>query len=143
MFKYTISKLEKTVGIGLRQNQIFSNVDQPYFNQTMGSQDYDWSNEDDDLAKNVRIVAKFKDFSGRRRPVSCLSWQKSSTNFAVSHCSPDCLGCHGEVEKDLYINDLHHTVAPLQTLHSPGHVTVQQFNDKQCSMLATGKRYQT
>ena len=39
-------------------------------------------------AQAVKVVAKFKDFSKRRRPVSHVSWQKQAPVLAVSHCSP-------------------------------------------------------
>ena len=41
-----------------------------------------------DPAQAVKVVAKFKDFSKRRRPVSHVSWQKQEPVLAVSHCSP-------------------------------------------------------
>ena len=137
MFKYTTSVLLETVEIGLKENQIFRGLDQQYFEEeTGGNGSYDQYCDSDN--KTVKVVAKFKDFSGRRRPVSCLSWKKSSSVVAVSHSSPNILGCHGERVKDLYLCNVHHTVAPEQTLTSPGHVTTQVFNDRQSSLLATG-----
>ena len=48
------------------------------------------------------------------------------------------LGCHGELVREAYLCDLHHTAAPKVVLQSPGHVTVTDFNDKQTNLLAAG-----
>ena len=138
LFKYTTSQLLETVETGLKENQIFPDLDRHYFTEQMENHSsFDHSDELSD-DKRVKVVAKFKDFSGRRRPVSCLSWKKSASVVAVSHASPNSLGCHGERVKDLYLCNVQHTVAPELTLTSHGHVTAHVFNDKQCSLLATG-----
>ena len=51
---------------------------------------------------------------------------------------PEFLGCHGELAREAYLCDLHHTAAPKTVLQSPGHVTVTDFNDKQTNLLAAG-----
>ena len=51
---------------------------------------------------------------------------------------PEFLGCHGELVREAYLCDLHHTAAPKVVLQSPGHVTVTDFNDKQTNLLAAG-----
>ena len=71
--------------------------------------------------KPVSVVSRFKDFSGRRRPVSSVSFQKNSKEIvAIAYCSSEFLGCHGEPSKEAHICDINHTAAPKMTLTSPG-----------------------
>lgn len=132
MFKYSTLKLAKSITSVLLQNQTLNDIEEPY---------YDEDEERDvvsDPSKAVKIVAKFKDFSKRRRPVSHLAWLRSSPLVAVSHCSSAFLGSHGELVRNAYLCDIHHTAAPRAELPAPGHVTVTDFNDKQHHLLAAG-----
>ena len=91
MFKYTTQKLAKSITTALLQNQTINDIEDTYYDEEKERTSVT------DPSKTVKIVAEFKDFSGRRRPVSHLSWLKASSVVAVSHCSPEFLGSHGEI----------------------------------------------
>ena len=61
MFKYSTTKLGKTMEKVLKQN-ITLNIEELYFTDVEEPPDYN--------AKKVKVVAKFKDFSKHKRPVS-------------------------------------------------------------------------
>ena len=135
MFKYTVIKLAESVDDVLKQNQTLNNMEQKYFEKSINDE---LESRRGITGKAVTIVAKFKDFSKRRRPVSDVSWQKLTNTVAVAHCSPQFLGCHGESVQDMYLCDINHTAAPKTVFQSPSHTTSLDFNDKQCSLLASG-----
>ena len=134
MFKYTTLKLAKSITSVLIQNQTLNDIEETYYDEEEEKTNVS------DPRKAVKIVAKFKDFSKRRRPVSHLSWLRSSSSslVAVSHCSSQFLGSHGELVTNAYVCDIQHTAAPRTELPAPGHVTVTDFNDKHQHLLAAG-----
>ncbi len=58
--------------------------------------------------------------------------------MAISYCSSEFLGMHGELVTDCYVFNLEHTTRPLVTFASPDHVTVLDYNDKNPSLLGGG-----
>ena len=113
MFKYATLKLAKSITSVLLQNQTLNDIEEPYYDE------YEERDVVSDPSKAVKIVAKFKDFSKRRRPVSHLAWLRSSSLVAVSHCSSAFLGSHGELVRNAYLCDIHHTAAPRAVLTPP------------------------
>ena len=87
MFKYATVKLSEIIVQALKQNQTMTDIEQTYFEEE-GEEDSADPRALADPAQAVKVVAKFKDFSKRRRPVSHVSWQKQAPVLAVSHCSP-------------------------------------------------------
>ena len=65
--RYTTTKLGKVMENVLKQNNTL-NLEEMYFEDVEPVLDVN--------KKMVVTMAKFKDHSGRRRPVSCLAWQK-------------------------------------------------------------------
>ena len=49
---------------------------------------------------------------------------------AISYCSSEFLGMHGELVTDCAVFNLEHTTRPLLSLAAPDHVTVTDYNDK-------------
>ena len=68
MFKWTTSKLSEKMEKILQQNNVI-NIEELYFD------DIEENTEPSTLT--TRTLAKFKDFSNKRRPVSCLAWKHS------------------------------------------------------------------
>ena len=87
MFKYATVKLSEIIVQALKQNQTMTDIEQTYFEEESEEEAAD-PRALADPAQAVKVVAKFKDFSKRRRPVSHVSWQKQAPVLAVSHCSP-------------------------------------------------------
>ena len=138
LFKFTTIKLAQTISKLLKENNTV-NLEQIYFtDERENGKIFD----DTDSKARVTIICKLKDFSQRRRPVSCLSWQKSSTSpggvVAVSHCSPVFQGCHGETCCDGYISDISVSSCYKTLLAGPGHITALEFNEREVSLLAAG-----
>ena len=131
MFHYT------TVRLGLRmENTLMQNntmdLEEMYFEEV--------ESEEDIEEEKVITIARFKDFSGHKRPVSCLSWQTSGRvlSLASSHCSPDFLGNYEQLCMDCYIIDFENTTVPKNTFSAPSHATVIEFNDKHSNLLGAG-----
>ena len=135
LFKFTTIKLAETISKLLKENNTV-NLEQIYFTDEKES-----SNIMDDNDR-VTIICKLKDFSKRRRPVSCLSWQKcsgiSAGVVATSHCSSEFQGCHGETCRDGYISDISVSSCYRSLLAGPGHITALEFNEREVSLLAAG-----
>ena len=130
MFKWTVSGLIKKTENVLRQNNTM-NIEQIYFEDV------------DDIGNaqtlEVKTLAKFKDHSKHKRPVSSISWQNcENSQFAISYCSSEFLGMYNEQCSDAYIFNMEHTISPLITLASPDHLTMLDFNDKVPHLLAGG-----
>ena len=66
MFKWTVTGLMKKTENVLKQNNTM-NIEEIYF------EDFDEAGGIQTL--DVKTLAKFKDFSGKKRPVSCISWK--------------------------------------------------------------------
>ena len=73
MFKWTVSGLIKKTERVLKQNNTI-NIEEIYF------EDSDERGSAQSL--EVRTLAKFKDFSGNKRPVSCISWKNCQGGFS-------------------------------------------------------------
>ena len=52
------------------------------------------------------------------------------SQVAISYCSSEFLGMHGELVTDCAVFNLEHTTRPLLSLAAPDHVTVTDYNDK-------------
>ena len=135
LFKFTTIKLAETISKLLKENNTL-NLEQIYFTEEKETDDSETS------PARVTIICKLKDFSKRRRPVSCLSWQKSSGGsggaVAVSHCSSEFQGCHGETCREGYISDIAVSSCYRTLLAGPGHITALEFNEREVSLLAAG-----
>ena len=131
MFIYTTVKLGIMMENTLKQNNTLD-IEGMYFE--------DIEPEENIHKKKFIAMAKFKDFSGRRRPVSSLSWQVSggSASLAIAHCSPDFMGNYGEACTDCYIADFDNTTTAKNTFTAPNHVTVIEYNDKHRNLLGAG-----
>ena len=138
LFKFTTIKLAQTISKVLKENNTV-NLEQIYFTDEKETTKIIDENESE---ARVTIICKLKDFSKRRRPVSCLSWQKSSPSsggvVAVSHCSPVFQGCHGETCCEGYICDISVSSCYKTLLAGPGHITALEFNEREVSLLAAG-----
>jgi hypothetical protein len=87
----------------------------------------------------VKTLARFKDSSGRRRPVSCIAWRKGPEPCVVlTHCSSEFLGMYGEPCRDAYVFDLQQANSPSATLGSPDHLTTVDCNDRTPSVVGAG-----
>ena len=131
MFKYTTTRLGETMAKALKQNNTL-NLEEIYFEdveETPGSS-----------SKKVTIIGKLKDFSGRKRPVSCLAWQrvKNDACVAISHCSSEFLGSLEETCTDAYLCNFSHSVTPKCIFTAPSHLTTMDYNDKQANLLGGG-----
>ena len=139
MYKYTMSKLSEAVNKVLKENQTLHGMDQSYYDDTTDTDNRSMQENFDKDTTPIRVVARFKDFSKQRRPVSYVSWSSCSRHvLAISHCSPNFLACNSCHNKDSYICDVTNTSAPLLTLTGPGHMTTHDYNDKTPSLLAAG-----
>ena len=142
MFKFTTIKLAETVSKVLKENNTV-NLEQIYF--TEGEQSLQLP-DDVDSKDRVSVICKLKDFSKRRRPVSCLSWQKSPSSklsevVAVSHCSSEFQGCYSEASRDVtaaYISDISVSSCYKTKLEGPGHITALEFNERNVNLLSAG-----
>ena len=135
MFKFTTIKLAQTISKVLKENNTV-NLEQIYFSAGDHNQNFE---DDGDGKDQVTVICKLKDFSKRRRPVSCLSWQNES--LAVSHCSSQFLGCYSPETRDAkaaYICDISVSSCYSTELVGPGHITVLEFNERNASLLAAG-----
>ena len=76
MFKWTVTGLIKKTEKILKQNNTM-NIEQIYFEDT--------DERGGGQTLEVRTLAKFKDFSGNKRPVSCISWKncKESVTYML------------------------------------------------------------
>ena len=131
MFKYTTTKLGQTMAKALKQN-ITLNLEETYFDDIEESPSAN--------SKKVTIIGKLKDFSGRRRPVSCLAWQrvKSDACVAISHCSSEFLGSHEETCTDAYLCNFERSTVPKCIFTAPDHLTILDYNEKQKNLLSGG-----
>ena len=131
MFKYTTTRVCDTMAKALKQNNTL-NLEEIYFEE---AEENPSSN-----SKKVTIIAKLKDFSGRKRPVSCLAWQrvKKDACVAISHCSSEFLGSLEETCTDAYLCNFSHSVAPQSVFTAPSHLTTLDYNDKQTTLLGSG-----
>ena len=131
MFKYTTTKLGQTMAKALKQNNTL-NLEEMYFD--------DIEESPGSNSKKVTIIAKLKDFSGRRRPVSCLAWQrvKSDACVAISHCSSEFLGSHEETCTDAYLCNFERSTVPKCIFTAPDHLTILDYNEKQKNLLSGG-----
>ena len=80
MFKWTVTGLMKKTENVLKQNNTM-NIEEIYF------EDFDEAGGVQTL--DVKTLAKFKDFSGKKRPVSCISWkncQVHSSHVFIMKC---------------------------------------------------------
>ena len=131
MFKWTVTGLIKKTENILKQNNTMD-IEQIYFEDV----DEETGNAQ---TLEVKTLAKFKDYSGNKRPVSCISWKNcKDPQFAISYCSSEFLGMYDEPCSDAYVFNLEHTSSPLVTLSSPDHLTVLDFNEKTPNLLAGG-----
>ena len=131
MFLYTTVKLGIMMENTLKQNNTFD-IEGMYFD--------DVEPEEDIHKEKFISMAKFKDFSGYRRPVSSLSWQSlgGASSLAIAYCSPDFLGNYCEPCTDCYIADFENTTAAKNTFTPPTQVTVIEYNDKHKNLLGGG-----
>ena len=131
MFLYTMVKLSMVMEKTLKQNNTID-LAEIYFDDDEPEADV----END----RIMAIAKFKDFSGHRRPVSSLAWQKCGrrSSLAVAHCSSDFLGNFGETCTDAYIADFENTTAPKSVFIAPMHLNVIEFNERQPQLLGGG-----
>ena len=127
----TVTGLIKRAETVLKQNNTM-NIEEIYF---------DNMTEDTGSAQSltVKTLAKFKDFSKHRRPVSNISWKLSrEPQVAIAYCSTEFLGMYGELCSDCYVFNLEHTTKPLVTFNSPDHVTILDYNDKTPDLVGGG-----
>ena len=130
MFKWTVTGLIKKTETVLKQNNTMD-IEEVYF------PDLDDTGSVQSL--DVKTLARFKDFSGRRRPVSCISWKKCAEPCVVlAHCSTEFLGMYGETCRDAYLFDMQQANSPLATLGSPDHITTVDCNDKSPDIVGAG-----
>ena len=130
MFKWTTSRLMKNMEKVLKQNNTMD-IEEVYF------PDLDDTGSVQSL--DVKTLARFKDFSGHRRPVSCISWKKCAEPCVVlAHCSTEFLGMYGESCRDAYLFDMQQANSPLVTLGSPDHITTVDCNDKTPDIIGAG-----
>ena len=131
MFLYTTVKLGILMENTLKQNNTLD-IEEMYFD--------DIEPEEDIHNEKFVAMAKFKDFSGHRRPVSSLSWPclGGISSLAIAHCSSDFLGSYGESCTDCYVVDLENTTAAKNIFTPPSHLTVIEYNDKQKHLLGGG-----
>ncbi|XP_023322604.1 dynein intermediate chain 3, ciliary [Eurytemora carolleeae] len=95
MFKWTAAKLSKTMERFIRINNAI-NIEEIYF------QDYE-EKEEDSSALKITTLSKLKDYSGKRRPVSSISWRKSCDKvwLAVAHCAHEFPSNEEEPSRDI------------------------------------------
>ena len=131
MFVYTLVKLGLSMENILKQNSTLD-LEESYFDDIEPASDID--------KERVVAIAKFKDFSGHRRPVSSLAWQRlgGTSTLAIAHCSSDFLGSYGEPCTDGYFADFENTTVAKSVFTAPTHLTVIEFNDKQKNLLGGG-----
>lgn len=69
MFKWTVTGLIKKTETVLKQNNTMD-IEEIYFDDMKKTED-----AGNAQSLTVKTLAKFKDYSNHRRPVSCISWK--------------------------------------------------------------------
>ena len=77
-FKWTINRLMNSMEKVFKQNNVMD-IEELYF------EDMEDSTEPSTLM--TKTLARFKDFSGRRRPVSCLAWKNCKVRQTIPNFS--------------------------------------------------------
>jgi hypothetical protein len=76
MFKWTTTRLMKNVEKVLQQNNVMD-IEELYF--------LDLEDNSESSTLTTKTLARFKDNSGRRRPVGCLAWKHSKVEICFKY----------------------------------------------------------